>query len=158
MTPIDPDLLRPSLSASAAPAAAPYSAQMGMFSAFFGGPFAAVAWAVLNARRTGQWRRDLTLLVLLTAVAVAWVSVAHVAGGHPAVVEFGAEWFGRRGGVVMDRFVALMIFAAASWMQRREQRTASLFGLPTPNGWLPGIGLIAAGWLALAAVEFVTRR
>ena len=153
MTPIDPDLLRPSLSASNAPTAAPYSTQMGMFSAFFGGPLAAVAWGVLNAHRTGQWRRDLTWLGALAMAAVAWIALAHAGGGHPSIVAFGAEWFGRRGGPIMDRFVALLIFAAASWLQRREQRSAALFGLRTPNGWMPGIGLIAAGWLLIEIVE-----
>jgi hypothetical protein len=153
MSSMPTDLLRPSLSDTGGRVAAPYSMQVGFFSAFFGGGLAAAGWALLNAWRTGQRRRDAAPLLLLALAAVAWVVVMHMTGPGRAGLESAASWLGPRSATLLDRLAGLALFALAGWLQRREHRSAALFGLASPKGWWVFLLLIVAGNLPVLLAD-----
>jgi hypothetical protein len=147
-TPLNPDLLRPSLSDTGQVAAAPYTLQTSFFSAFFGGPFASAAMLLLNARRLGRLQRDLGWAMVIAIAFVAWlVYVYTTPAGHALQVKL-AEWVGGRSMALAERLMALLAFALNAALHRREQRSADLFGLKRPNGWIAGIALIVFGFAA----------
>jgi len=144
-TPLNPDLLRPSLSDPQQLASAPYTLQASFFSAFFGGPFAAALMLALNSYRLGRLRRDVGWVVLVAAAFFAWlVFIYTTAAGH-ALQQQMTDWVGGRSMALAERLMALLAFAASTALHRREQRSADLFGLKRPNGWVAGIALIVIG-------------
>ncbi len=69
------DLLQPSLRGDVpANLRAPYSTQTGVLAAWFGGPLAAIGFAVLNAERLGRSRRDALWIAPLFA---AWLAILY---------------------------------------------------------------------------------
>lgn len=143
-----PELLRPSLDGSSPIGSAPYSQQTGMWSAFFGGPLAAVAMIGINAWRVGRARRDAPWVVALLAAYVAWTYFLETTPGGEQARATLAQWLGPRGPAYLDRFIALMVFLLGMLLHRSEQRSSDLFGLARPKGWIMGIGLIVAGIVA----------
>jgi hypothetical protein len=144
---IDNDLLRPSLR-GAAVLSAPYSTRVGMLTAFFGGPFAAVALQGINAHRLGRLGREAVLLagLLLSILALdLWVRRTGALSEGLAGMLGTDERDARR---ILSRAIALGIFALGLFVHRQPQRTADLMGLPRPNGIGVGIGLIIGGTLA----------
>jgi lysylphosphatidylglycerol synthetase-like protein (DUF2156 family) len=142
------ELLQPSLDRASRLSAAPYSLQTGIWSAFFGGPPAAIAMIGINAWRVGRWRRDLTWVALLVVAYVAWIFFMYAT---PAGAEWRATlagWLGGRAMAYCERFLAFMVFLGGMLLHRSEQRSADLFGLKRPNGWLMGILLIVVGFVA----------
>jgi hypothetical protein len=142
------DLLQPSLGGSARLAAAPYSLGTGMWSAFFGGPLAATALIGINAWRVGRLRRDAVWVVLLAMAYVAWTFFLHATPAGAEARSTLVSWLGSRGPAYCDRFIALMSFAGGMLLHRSEQRSADLFGLKRPNGWIMGVALIVCGVVA----------
>jgi lysylphosphatidylglycerol synthetase-like protein (DUF2156 family) len=59
-----------------------------------------------------------------------------------------SEWIGGRSMALAERLMALLAFALNAALHRREQRSADLFGLKRPNGWVAGIALIVFGFAA----------
>lgn len=139
------DLLRPSLSGPAAVAAAPYTSQACFFSAFFGGPFAAAMMLALNARRLGRLQRDAFWVLFVAAAYALWLYFVYATPTGRLVYDQLHAWLGARAISVADRLLALLAFGLGALLHRGEQRSADLFGLKRPNGWLGGIVLIVAG-------------
>lgn len=139
------DLLQPTLSGSARLAAAPYSHATGVWSAFFGGPLAAATMIALNAWRVGRLRRDAVWVVLLIGAYLAWTFFLYATPTGTELRATLTDWLGPRGPAYCDRFIALMTFAGGMLLHRAEQRSADLFGLKRPNGWIVGVALIVGG-------------
>jgi hypothetical protein len=142
------DLLQPSLGEQAAPRRSPYSQQVHFLSAFFGGPFAALALAGINAVRLDRIARDawwIALCALLYVGVEYWL--LHGADAK-AFTAWGAEHLGKRWLPYLIRALALAYFVIAVLMHRKEHKMTDLMGLARPSGWLLGIGLILGGWLA----------
>lgn len=145
-------LLQPTLGGDARPAAAPYSVQATFFTGFFGGPFAAIALALVNSSRLRRLGRDWPVLAacLIAVIFAGWV----IHGAAPAAAPV-RDWLnstlGQNGARYAYRLVALMIVGVGYLLHRREQRNTDLLGLSRPNGWIAGV-LCIAGGLALLAV------
>jgi len=147
-TPLNPDLLRPSLSDTGQLAAAPYTSQTSFFSAFFGGPFASAAMLLLNAQRLGRLQRDAVWALVIAVAFAAWLVFAYTTpAGHELQARM-TEWVGGRSMALAERLMALAAFGVNAALHRREQRSADLFGLKRPNGWIAGIALIVFGFAA----------
>ena len=154
-TPLNPDLLRPSLSDTGQVAAAPYTLQTSFFSAFFGGPFASAAMLLLNARRLGRLPRDLVWALAIAIGFAAWLFFVHATpAGHDLQLRM-TEWVGGRSLALAERLMALVAFGISAALHRREQRSADLFGLKRPNGWIAGIALIVFGFAATVGLTMV---
>lgn len=150
--PTDPssDLLQPSLGEQAAPRRSPYSTQAHFLSAFFGGPFAALAMSGINAARLDRLRRDAWWIGLLALGCVAFEFWLRRGAGGGALVAWAVEHLGARGAEYLRRALALALFAVGLMVHRREQKLTDLMGLARPSGWIVGIALILGGWLFAA--------
>ncbi|HJW12841.1 MAG TPA: hypothetical protein VJ598_13680 [Albitalea sp.] len=153
MLPVNSDLLRPSLSDPAKLAAAPYSQQTGMLVAFFGGPLAIAVLLALDAGRLGRLGRDALWVALVIAGFAAWLWFVARTDAGPAFRAQLIEVLGRRGPAMIERLMALLAFALGMFLHRTEQRSATLFGLKRPNGWVMGIVLIVLGNAASALLH-----
>jgi hypothetical protein len=142
------ELLRPSLSGAGRPSVAPYSQATVFMSAFFGGPFASAAMIAINAKRLGRLQRDAAWALLLVAVLVAWLYfLVHTESGN-RLFETMAGLLGKGSVALSERLIAVLGALGGMWLHRGEQRTADLFGLTRPNGWIAGIALVVFGYLA----------
>lgn len=147
-TPLNPDLLRPSLSGTAPLALAPYTLQTSFFAAFFGGPFASALMLALNAHRLGRLQRDAVWALVIAVAFAAWLCFAYATpAGHQLQLTI-TGWVGGRSMALVERLLALLAFGVNAALHRREQRSADLFGLKRPNGWVAGIALIVIGYAA----------
>jgi len=110
---------------------------------------------LLDARRLGRLRGDGIVAIAMLAVhVVAWLALAEPVAAL-AWVTAPDGVFGERGISIALRLLALLFFGMAYGLHRREQRSASLFGLPRPNPWPAALAAIAigiAGSLLLASV------
>jgi hypothetical protein len=150
------DLLQPSLTDDAPPAAAPYSVQTTFLTGFFGGPFAAIAIFAVNSFRLRRVPRDVPAwLVMLACILMGWWAVGNTALGA-AGVEWLREQFGPSGARFGYRIVALLIVGAGYFLHRTEQRAATLAGLTRPNGLVAGLLCIGAG-IALLTILATAR-
>ncbi|MEO8155836.1 MAG: hypothetical protein ABI605_22460 [Rhizobacter sp.] len=151
------DLLRPSLTDQAQPPAAPYTLQTGFFTAFFGGPFAAALMLALNAKRIGRLNQDALWVALIACAFVVWLYFMYATPSGVAAQARLTDLLGERGPMLAQRLLALLAFAASAWLHRREQRSADLFALKRPNGWVAGIVFIVLGvLLTLGAIQALT--
>jgi hypothetical protein len=156
MPSVNSDLLRPSLSDPAAVAAAPYTQQTSALVAFFGGPFAMAILLAIDARRLGRLRKDLIWALLIAGAFVGWLVFSRKTPAGVGLMMQVVHEFGRRGPVIIERLIALLGFALGTWLHRKQQRSAVLFGLERPNGLVMGIALIALGYvLGEAAIAVV---
>lgn len=121
-----------------------------MWSAFFGGPLAAAAMIGINAWRVGRVRRDVVWVVLIAIAYLAWTFFLEQMPGGADVRQTLVSWLGSRGPVYFERFLSLMVFLGGMLLHRAEQRSADLFALKRPNGWIMGVALIAFGFAASA--------
>jgi hypothetical protein len=144
------ELLRPSLSGSDRLRRAPYSHQVVFLGAFFGGPFAAAGLLAVNAWRLDRLRRDAAVLVVVAFAAFTFYASSRPGGLLHGGLQPLVQWLGPRTFVYAERLAALALFGIGAALHRREQRSADLFGLPRPNGWIGGIAAIAGG-IALSA-------
>jgi len=144
-------LLQPSLGRTDSLRAAPYSSAAGFVAAFFGGPFAAVLMFAMNTQRLGRWRKSGVHVALGALLALLWLGLLpHLPTGQ-AAARAANELLGAGGWRYVDRLFALLLFMAGYGLHRDAQRTADLFGLPRPNGWVGG-ALALAGGVALGAL------
>lgn len=135
------ELLRPSLT-HVAPRLAPFSLRAQFLTAFLGGPVAAWAITAFNAHRLSRLPRNLPLLIVGGA---AWV--AYLFTWLTPTARAAAPWLEpllASPGLSL-RALALAIFGAAAWLQRREQAACDLMGTKRPNGTLLATLLILAG-------------
>lgn len=151
-TPSSSDLLRPTV-AGGKPQQAPYSLQTAFLSSFFGGPFAAVAIFLINARRIGRLRADLTLGVLLALLYIAIQWWWRTTPGGAAFNGWLIGSLGAGGGGYVDRLLGLVAFAAGSMLHRREHKASDLMGQPRPHGLSLGLALIVGGWMASVVLK-----
>ena len=146
MDPIPHHLLQPSLSGQGqAPQAAPYTQQAGFLTAFFGGPFALAIIFAINSKRLSRLGRDAAWIALAALGYAAWVWFCQRTPGGQEVQAWLVQELGRRGPDIAERFIALAAYALMALCHRREQRSATLFGLDRPNGLWLGLALIVAG-------------
>jgi hypothetical protein len=143
-------LLRPSLSTTETPRRAPFGLQAAFLASFFGGPFTAVAMQGLNAWRLSRLKGDAWWILACLAAYAAfewWMQLAPA--GLEARRWMEAEW-GTGVERILRRLIALLIFTLGMLAHRSEQRAADLLGMPRPDGFKVGVGLIAFGWGASA--------
>lgn len=158
MDPTPYHLLQPSLSGRGeAPQAAPYSQQAGFLTAFFGGPFALAIMFAINSKRLSRLGRDAGWIALAALGYAAWVWFCHRTSAGQEVRAWLLHELGRRGPEIAERLIALAGYALMALCHRREQRSATLFGLDRPNGLWLGLGLIVAGnVLSIALVSMLS--
>ena len=141
------DLLQPSLRGDVpANLRAPYSTQTGVLTAWFGGPLAAIGFAVLNAHRLGRLRRDALWIAALMVVWVAFMYWQMSTDSTNAIKQWllvNASDYPARYGY---RVLALVYCGVATLMHRQQQRAASMFGGERPNGLVAGLILVGAGF------------
>ena len=148
------ELLRPSLGSHDSPATAIYSVRTGYLSAFFGGPLAAAAVALVNAHRLKRLRTDwpVAALAVLTSLALAWWEIR--AGGR--------SWLDSRlgsgGSVFAVRITGLAVFGVVYVMHRMYYRGMAVMGVKAPHGLALGLGLAIAGIAATAAIDVALAR
>lgn len=147
------DLLQPSLSDPAAVGAAPYSQQTAMLTAFFGGPLALAVLFAIDARRLGRLGRDAPWIALVVAAYAGWMLFAWTTAAGLSLQVALVEELGRRGPQIVERLIALLGAGLATLLHRKEHRSATLFGLKRPNGWVMGIALIVLGSAATWGLE-----
>jgi hypothetical protein len=145
------ELLRPTLRGTTV-VRAPYSVQAGFLTAFFGGPFAAIAMTAVNSVRLHRLTRDLLPLGLML---VAYIGFAAALTLTPWGAELRAQltvFAGPRAVTYLHRFIGLLLFGLSYALHRKEQRSADLIGLDRPNGWIAGIACIVAGLILQGAL------
>jgi hypothetical protein len=138
-------LLAPSIAAGAARPA--YSASATFWTAFFGGPLAAVIMPGLNARFLGRWQRDWPLLALALLVAVTGIVLVALPALRPGLLPFMPDWMGDRSNArLAARAVALAIWGALYWRMRPAYRASELHGDSRP-AWKDGVIIVTASML-----------
>lgn len=138
-------LLQPSLSRPGAVARAPYSSTAGFVASFFGGPFSAVVYMMMNTHRLGRWRQEGAWCAAAALAALLWLAAwPHWQAGQ-GVVRAAESLLGQGGWRYVTRLFALGLCLAAFGLQRDAHRAADLFGLPRPNGWLGGLMALLGG-------------
>jgi hypothetical protein len=142
------DLLQPTLTAERGVATAIYSAQTGFYSAFLGGPVAALLIAGINASRLGRLRQDLPLFAAALAIfiAVAWWMF-----DGPAVAYL-IERLGGSGPHLTLRALGLVYFGVFYLVHRRHYRNMEMMGIEPPNGWAVGVPCTLAGFAVSALI------
>lgn len=152
MNPHQDELLKPSLATGTAGVPI-YSAQAMFFTAFFGGPLAAVFLSALNSRRLARLPRDLPwyLLGALLGLGVMWVAFA-----SPETFQLGAagesSTDARRGARYVSRALALLLWAGYYWLHRPEYRAMTMMDVKPPSPWVPAIASIIAALAISVAV------
>ena len=141
------DLLQPSLRGDvSASLRAPYSTQTGVLAAWFGGPLAAIGFAVLNAHRLGRLRRDALWIAALT---VAWVALMYWQMSTDPTNAI-KQWLLVNASDLPTRYgyrvLALVYCGIATFMHNQQRRATTMFGGERPNGVVAGLILVAAGF------------
>jgi hypothetical protein len=144
-----PDLLSASLSAGTAEAG--FSQRAAFFVAFFGGPFAAVAFHAWNARLWGRSAKDLPWVAATFLLSAAFVSAFAI--GQPGLGEAGSS----RDTRLLARAVALGVWGIFALRHRALHRAQGLSGLAPRSPWLPGLACAAGGTVVTIAIVAATR-
>jgi hypothetical protein len=139
------DLLQPSIGRVDSPQRAIYSATAGYLTAFFGGPFAAIGMAGLNAWRLGRLRTD--ALALAGGIALAVGLVAFLL--RPELFGYQELEFAARDVRIASRVLALLLFGAYWLMHRRYYRGMQILGLEPPRPWPAAIACVAVNFAAM---------
>lgn len=142
------ELLRPSLSPTAAPPRSPYSQQTAFLASFFGGPLAAMAMNVINSWRLGRLPRDAAWLLAGIAAALGLEAWLIVSADGQALLRQADALVGRNSLALASRALGLLLFVLGIVMHRREHQAVELMGGTRPNGVLAGIALIIGGTVA----------
>jgi hypothetical protein len=153
-------LLQPTLGRNVEPVAAPYSVQATFLTAFFGGPFAAIALTALNSSRLQRLGRDVPALAacLLGVLLIGWTLQGPEVTAAASIRDWLAANLGERNHRYVYRFAALLIAGAGYLLHQREQRNTDLLGLARPNGWIAGALCTVAGAAILAGyIAFLLR-
>jgi len=134
------ELLSPSLAANHSPVSI-YSLRTGFLAAFFGGPVAGAAVALVNAYRLKRLSTDWPIGLLALAINVALIWWSTRAGGRrwlEAVLGPGSLYY-------LTHFIGLAFFGAVYALHRTYYRGMSVLGIKPPNGWPIGLGALAVG-------------
>ena len=153
MTSID-ELLKPSLSDAGSTPTPIYSTTAGFATAFFGGPFAAVALTAVNSGRLRRLAADAPMLLALAAVSLLIIAFC----ANPAL--FGQPDFrlGNVGMRLVGRGAGLGVFSVSWLMHRRYYRSMQVIGIEPPKGWIAGLACIVFGALSsLALIGLVAK-
>jgi hypothetical protein len=147
------ELLRPSLSPETTGSAAIYSPNALFLTAFFGGPFALIGIAALNASRLGRLRQDSGYLIAGILLTIGFVTIMYQPGfeWHMAGLSEAA------GARTLSRALALLLALAAYLLHRRFYRSMAIVGLDAPSPWAAAIGCCLLGIGALAAAIILVR-
>lgn len=150
MTSVD-ELLKPTLETGAVGRTAIYSTTAGFTTAFFGGPFAAVALTAINSWRLRRLRMDVWPLLAAAALSVLaiWLIESPARFGQPDL-ELGAT--GQR---LLQRAFSLGLFGLFWLLHRRYYRNMMVMGIEPPNGWVVGLGCAVFGVLLSATLATV---
>jgi hypothetical protein len=146
----DEDLLKPTLSGyRQAPAL--YNTTGFFLSGFFGGPVGAAVYGSANAWRLGRLTRDLPVFVALAAVAFLLLLELDRQG----LLDQLRSLLGMRStsyGLFL-RGLGLACTGAIYFVHRGYFRAATVAGVASLQGWVPGIAAVVAG--VVANIAFV---
>jgi hypothetical protein len=130
------------------------SARSTFFTAFFGGPLAALLVGAFNSRQLGQWKTDAALHAVLWVVAVAFI----VAQGFWVGTEAIPDWFPaiagnqRRTLRWAGRGLAIGLWLATWYPHRSAHRSAELMGVEPLPPWKHCAAAVAVGSLLTVAI------
>jgi hypothetical protein len=144
MDPTRDALLQPSL-IGAGPQASMYAARAGFYTAFFGGPFAAVAFSALNSRRAARSATDAPwqLLAFCTSVAVIWALF------KPSAWSYRIDHvLGHNAGTLIARVWSLLLFGGECLLHKKFYRHMEMLGVKPPRALAPCLACVAFGLLA----------
>jgi hypothetical protein len=145
-----PDLFTASLSGGSAEAG--FSQRAAFFVAFFGGPFAAVAFHAWNAHLWGRVAKDLPWVAATSLLSAAFVAALSI--GSPGPGEAGSSRDLTR---LLSRAAALGVWGIFTLRHRALHRAQGLSGLAPRSPWLPGLACAGAGTLATIAIVAAAR-
>lgn len=135
------DLLRPSLSPGHRKVRL-YSPTAMFYTAFFGGPVAALAFSTLNSKQLDRTKEDQLWYVLAGVGTLLWIFttiyVARFTDVIPPDFLGGVERTGR----YIIRAFGLALWGGFYFMHRPFHRTNELVGAEPLNPWKPAIGCI----------------
>ncbi|WAS97912.1 hypothetical protein [Nannocystis punicea] len=146
---MDPQLLQSSIRRSSVTAI--YSLRAAFYTAFFGGPFAAILIHRRNAELLGRLDRDRGVHIAALVLALAFYVAGAYVAVHPEVLaglppELKPAQFVR----YTSRLVALLIWAGLYFRMRDEYRAARLQDAHLP-GWREGLMWVLVGGVASVA-------
>ena len=137
---MDASLLKPSIDGREPVAA--FSLRATFFTAFFGGPVAAVMIHGLNVEHFGRWERDRSALVVALIAALALLAGVGVLIARPDILAgLPAELRHTRSLRWLNRLFALAVWAALYWRLREPYRAAQLYG-EHRSAWGAGIACV----------------
>lgn len=142
---MDTSLLQPSIHGRDPVAA--FSLRATFFTAFFGGPIAAVLIHGLNAEHFGRWERDRFALLVALIAALALLVCAAVLISRPDILPSLPEELRQTKNMRwLNRLSALVIWAALYWRLREPYRAARLVGGHRP-AWGAGLACVLIGFV-----------
>ena len=144
------DLLRPTLSDYSRPPALYHMTGFAL-SSFFGGPVGAAIYALFNTARLSRLKQDGAVIFALCAAAVLVTLQLAKGGGLQALADI-AGMSQQRTGQLLLRALGLACFGAIYFLHRKFFRAARISGVKPLPSWPLGLGAVACGWLANAAV------
>jgi hypothetical protein len=147
------ELLKPTLEAGDGQQRAIYSTTAGYMTAFFGGPFAAIALTTLNSMRLKRLAADAWLLLGATLLSVL-----------VTILLYRPQLLGQPDFALSDnmlrlllRAYALGVFGAGYYVHKRYYRNMEVMGLQPPQAWAAGLGCIVVGVGVVAGLVWSLR-
>lgn len=150
------ELLRPSLGTSRI-AKAPYSVRTTFLTAFFGGPFAAVAITAINSIRLQRVGRDALPLAAVLVAYWSFLAALMLTDWGASLLASMQAFAGKQAYSYLDRLIAMAAFGFGYMLHRKEQRSTDFMDLPRPNGWIVGIACIVASYILLLGIAGLVR-
>lgn len=151
------DLLAPVLGTAQLPVPA-YSTGAQFLTAFFGGPFAIILFAGLNAYHMGRshkdgWRFVLAMIVSITLVA--WIVLVFQGISPPAwIVDLFGDDTGRAVTWIVRGF-GLFVWLALWLPNRRFHRAAEIMGIEPRRPWIPALICISTAIVMQLLLEWI---
>ncbi len=146
------DLLQPTIAAQGR-ATAIYSAQATFFTAFFGGPVAAIIMGVLNSRRVGQLKRD---ALVYASGLLFFAGLTYIYFAAPAFIQDMGIPESGDGNVRTYRYIsralALLIWIAHYFLLRSQYKTMKLLETDPPSPWIAALSAIGLSLVATTAL------
>lgn len=125
-----------------------YSARASYVTSFLGGPPAAIAVGVLNARRLGRVSKDAWLFIACAAVYLAVMAVVglRMETGTSSILVAGQHIPARIVRIALQA-LGLAVFALIYQRHRAYHVAREMAATRGPNAWVMGIGCTLFGWL-----------
>src|SRR5262245_24715109 len=117
------ELLQPSLGTSRI-AKAPYSVRTTFLTAFFGGPFAAIAITVLTSIRLQRLGRDALPLAAALLAYLGLLAALMVTPWGASLLQSLEDFAGKQAFSHVDRLIGMGLFGLGYMLHRKEQRSA----------------------------------